>query len=66
MSTIAAYELELNTVTKSLEQSRATYLSLQKQYQEQCSMYIHTNELRLPLFFITILLFFSRLRKVPR
>ena len=45
MSTIAAYELELTTVTKSLEQSRSTYLSLQKQYQEQCSMYICINEL---------------------
>jgi len=44
MSTIASYELELNTVTKSLEQSRTTYLSLQKQYQEQCSMYIRTTE----------------------
>ena len=40
MTTIAAYELELTAVTKSLEHSRATYLSLQKQYQEQCSMYI--------------------------
>ena len=45
MATIATYEVELNTVTKNLEQSRATYLSLQKQYQEQCSMYIRTNEL---------------------
>ena len=40
MTTIAEYELDLTAVTKSLEQSRATYLSLQKKYQEQCSTYI--------------------------
>ena len=63
MSTIASYEIELGSVTRSLEQSRATYLSLQKQYQEQCGMYILINQLN--YFFPTLLPFFSRLRKIP-
>ncbi|TFK36663.1 hypothetical protein BDQ12DRAFT_706206 [Crucibulum laeve] len=37
MTQIAALELEVSKVTKALEHARATYNSLQRQYQEQCA-----------------------------
>ncbi|KAF8627304.1 hypothetical protein AX15_004444 [Amanita polypyramis BW_CC] len=37
MTQIAALEAEIAKVTRSLEHSRVTYTSLQKQYQEQCA-----------------------------
>jgi hypothetical protein len=36
MSQIAALEIEIAKITRSLEQARTTYSSLQRQYQEQC------------------------------
>jgi hypothetical protein len=35
---MAALESEIGKLQKSLENARATYSSLQKQYQEQCGM----------------------------
>jgi septation ring formation regulator EzrA len=37
-SQIAALESEIGKLQKNLENARATYSSLQKQYQEQCSV----------------------------
>lgn len=40
MTQITILESEVAKITKVLEQARATYTSLQKQYQEQCSMFL--------------------------
>ncbi|KAF9001588.1 hypothetical protein BDQ17DRAFT_1391057 [Cyathus striatus] len=37
-STIAVLEMEVSKLSKQVEHSRATYASLQKQYQEQCAL----------------------------
>ena len=40
MTQIGALEVEIAKVTKALEHARATYSSLQRQYQEQCGMFL--------------------------
>jgi hypothetical protein len=42
MGQIAALEAEVAKIQKALEGAKATYSSLQRQYQEQCGMSFHT------------------------
>ena len=39
MAQIAALEAEMAKIQKALDSAKATYSSLQKQYQEQCGMH---------------------------
>jgi len=39
MTQIAALEAEIAKIQKALDSAKATYSSLQKQYQEQCGAY---------------------------
>lgn len=39
MAQIAALEAEIAKTQKALDSAKATYSSLQKQYQEQCGMF---------------------------
>ena len=40
MAQIAALEAEIAKTQKGLDSAKATYSSLQKQYQEQCGAYL--------------------------
>jgi hypothetical protein len=40
MTQIGALEVEIAKVTKVLENARATYSSLQRQYSEQCGLFV--------------------------
>lgn len=44
MAQIAALEAEIAKTQKALDSAKATYSSLQKQYQEQCGMFSNSKK----------------------